>query len=250
MVNAILIVLLIPVCIIAVCLCWHILLWIFWSIVCLTISKKKEYTRTSAFYNWAFVLWYRYMMVTGRLKLHVTGREKVPLDKRFLLVSNHCSKFDNFIHCAVLKKNQIAYISKPENFKIPIGGRFMRRGLYLSLPRGNTKEEFKTIMKAISYIKEDKVSIGIFPEGSRSKDGKLQEFKPGAFKIAEKTLCPVVVCSMRGTIDIHKNWPWKRTDVYMDILEVIEPSVWEEKNTVEVSQYAYNLIQNNLNKAD
>ncbi len=245
MVNAIIFVLLIIACLIAAWISWQLLLWIFWSFVNLTINKKKEYTTTSAFYNWVFVLWYRYMMIAGRLKVHVTGYDKVPFGKRFLLISNHCSKFDNFIHCAVLKKTQIAYVSKPENFKIPIGGRFMRRGLYLSLPRGNTREEFNVIMKAIEYIKTDKVSIGIFPEGTRSKDGNLQEFKPGAFKIAEKAGCPIVVCSMRGTFNIHKNWPWKRTHVYMDILEVIEPSIWKEKNTVEVSQYAHDLVLKN-----
>lgn len=250
MINPVLLAFLIPACLVVFWISWQLLLWLFWICVNLTINKKKEYTKPSKFYNWAFVLWYRYMMVAGNLKVHVTGYEKVPFGKRFLLISNHCSKFDNFIHCAVLKKTQIAYISKPENFKIPIGGRFMRRGLYLSLPRGNTREEFKVIMKAIEYLKEDKVSIGIFPEGTRSKDGNLQEFKPGAFKIAEKAQCPILVCSMRGTFDIHKNWPWKRTHVYMDILDVIEPSVWQEKNTVEVSQYAHDLILNNINKAN
>lgn len=248
MFNALIIVLSVLAGLVAAWFLWQILLWLFWICVNLTINKKKEYTTTSRFYNWAFVLWYRYMMIAGRLKLHVSGYDKVPFGKRFLLVSNHCSKFDNFIQCAVLKKTQIAYISKPENFKIPIGGRFMRRGLYLSLPRGNTREEFKVIMKAIEYIKDDKVSIGIFPEGTRSKDGNLQEFKPGAFKIAEKAKCPVIVCSMKGTFEIHKNWPWKTSHVYMDILDVIDPSVWEEKNTVEVSQYAHDLILNNLNK--
>ena len=248
MVNAIVLTFVILGCIICVWILWQLLLWIFWIFVNLTINKKKEYTQPSAFYNWAFVLWYRYMMIAGRIKLHVSGYEKVPFGNRFLLVSNHCSKFDNFIHCAVLKKTQIAYISKPENFKIPIGGRFMKRGLYLSLPRGNTRQEFQVIMKAIEYIKDDKVSIGIFPEGSRSKDGKLQDFKPGAFKIAEKAKCPILVCCMRGTFDIHKNWPWKMTRVDMDILDVIEPSVWESKNTIEVSQYAHDLILNNLNK--
>lgn len=248
MVNAILIVLLIIAGLIALWISWQLLLWIFWIFVNLTINKKKEYTSISPFYNWVFVLWYRYMMIAGRLKLHVTGYEKVPFGRRFLLISNHCSKFDNFVHCAVLRKTHLAYVSKPENFKIPIGGRFMRRGLYLSMPRGNTKEEFKTVMKAIQYLKEDKVSIGIFPEGTRSKNGNLQEFKPGAFKIAEKAGCPIVVCSMKGTFDIHKNWPFKRSHVYMDILEVIEPTIWKEKNTVEVSQYAHDLILNNLNK--
>ncbi len=248
MVDALIIGLLIIACVIALWFSWQLLLWFFWIIVNLTISKKKEYTDISSFYNWAFVLWYRYMMIAGHLKVHVSGYDKVPLGKRFLLVSNHSSKFDNFVHCAVLKKFTIAYISKPENFKIPIGGRFMRRGLYISMPRGNTKEEFKAVMKAIDQIKKDKVSIGIFPEGTRSKDGKLQEFKPGAFKIAEKAQCPIVVVSTKGTFDIHKNWPWKKTHVYMDILDVIEPTVWSEKNTVEVSQYAHDLILNNLNK--
>ena len=247
MVNAIVIVLLILACLIAAWFSWQLLLWIFWIFVNLSINKKKEYSETSRFYNWTFVLWYRYMMIAGHLKVHVTGYDKVPFGKRFLLVSNHCSKFDNFVQCAVLRKTQMAYVSKPENFKIPIGGRFMRRGLYLSMPRGNTREEFKTVMKAIEYIKADKVSIGIFPEGTRSKDGLLHEFKPGAFKIAEKAKCPIVVCSMKGTFDIHKNWPWKLTHVYMDILDVIEPSVWEEKNTVEVSQYAHDLILKNIN---
>ncbi len=217
-------------------------------VVSLTISLKKEYTEPSKFYNWVFVLWYRYMMVAGRLKLHVSGYEKVPFGKRFLLVSNHCSKFDNFIQCAVLKKTQLAYISKPENFKVPIGRRFMRRGLYLPIQRDNAREGLKTVIKAIEYIKDDKVSIGIFPEGSRHAE--LAEFKPGAFKIAEKAACPILVVAMRGTRNIHKNWPWKRTHVYMDILELIEPSAWEGKNTVELSQYAHDIILKGIKNGD
>ena len=244
MINPVLLAFLIPACLVVFWISWQLLLWLFWICVNLTINKKKEYTKPSKFYNWVFVLWYRYMMVAGNLKVHVTGYEKVPFGKRFLLISNHCSKFDNFIQCAVLKKTQIAYISKPENFKIPMGGRFMRRGLYLPIERDNAKEGLKTILKAIDYIKDDKVSVGIFPEGKRGTE--LQEFKPGAFKIAEKARCPLVVCSMKGTTDIHKNWPWKRTDVYMDVLEVINPSVWNDKTTVDVSNYAHEIIYNDL----
>ena len=169
MINALLIVLFVIAGLIAFWFACQLLLWIFWIIVNLTISKKKEYTDISPFYNWVFVLWYRYMMIAGRLKVHVSGFEKVPFDRRFLLVSNHVSKFDNFVHCAVLKKLRIAYISKPENFKIPIGGRFMRRGLYIAMPKGNPREEVKAVMRAIDQIKKDIVSIGIFPEGTRVK---------------------------------------------------------------------------------
>ena len=122
---------------------------------------------------------------------------------------------------------------------------FFRKGylkkFYIS-SYGDTKEI--TFEQAIDYIKDDKVSVGIFPEGKRGTE--LQEFKPGAFKIAEKARCPLVVCSMKGTTDIHKNWPWKRTDVYMDVLEVINPSVWNDKTTVDVSNYAHEIIYNDL----
>lgn len=227
---------------------FHLFLWFFWLSISLTISMKKEYTKTNRFYNWVFVLWYRYMMIVGMIRLHVTGYEKVPFGTHFLLVSNHRSKFDNFVQCAVLKKTQIAYISKPENFKIPMGRRYMRRGLYLAIARNNPKEALGTILKAIDYIKSDTVSIGIFPEGTRSTDGSLKDFKPGSFKIAEKAGCPVVVCCMQGTENIAKNWPFKKTDVYMDILEVIPADVWAEKTTVEVAKYAQDLVQKNIDE--
>ena len=244
--NALLTVILIAAAIIGLVVLFHLLLWIIWLVISLTISMKKEYTKTSRFYNWVFVFWYRYMMFTGRLRLHVTGYEKVPFGTRFLLVSNHRSKFDNFVQCAVLRKTQIAYISKPENFKIPMGRRYMRRGLYLAIARNNPREAMGTILKAIDYIKKDIVSIGIYPEGTRSKDGKLLEFKPGSFKIAEKAACPVVVCCMQGTEKIAKNWPWKKTDVYMDILDVIDPAVWKEKDTVQVAAEVQNMIQKKI----
>ena len=246
MFNALIIVLSVLAGLVAAWFLWQILLWLFWICVNLTINKKKEYTTTSRFYNWAFVLWYRYMMIVGMIRLHITGYEKVPFGTHFLLVSNHRSKFDNFVQCAVLKKTQIAYISKPENFKIPMGRRYMRRGLYLAITRNNPKEALGTILKAIDYIKRDVVSIGIFPEGTRSKDGSLAEFKPGSFKIAQKAECPVVVCCMRGTENIAKNWPWKKTDVYMDILDVIDPEVWKEKDTVQVAAEVQEMIQKKI----
>ena len=98
----------------------------------------------------------------------------------------------------------------------------------------------------IEYITADKVSVGIFPEGSRGVE--LQEFKPGSFKIAEKTRCPVVVCCMKGTGNIHVNWPWRKTDVYMDILEVIDPKVWKEKDTVQVASEVQELIQKKIDE--
>lgn len=247
MIKVLLIVLQILVCIIALDILLHLLFWLCALITSLTITKE-EYTKPSKFYTKFLVFSYKYLIHVARVKVHVTGYEKVDFDKKFMLVSNHRSKFDNFIHCAFLDKANLAYISKPENFKIPMAGKLMKRCLYLPIQRGNPREGLKTILKAVDYIKNDLTCIGVFPEGTRSKDGNLLEFKPGCFKISEKSASPIVVCCMQGTENISKNWPWKKTDVYFDILEVIEPSVWQDKKTVDVAQYTHDLILNNINK--
>ena len=54
---------------------------------------------------------------------------------------------------------------------------------------------------------------------------------------------------MQGTEKIAKNWPWKKTDVYMDILDVIEPNVWKEKDTVQVASEVQEMIQKKIEEA-
>lgn len=224
------------------------LLWCFFFFIGFTIKYNKEYTKPSKFYNKIFVFWYKYICWQARVKIHSTGLENIPTNTRFMLVSNHRSKFDNFIHCVLLEKEQLAYISKVENFKIILARKYMKRGMYLPMNRGETKESLKTILKAIDYIKSGMLSIGVFPEGKRSKDGNLLEFKAGCFKIAEKSKCPIVVCCLQGTENIHKNFPWKRTHVYADFIKVYYQNDYENKTTVQISDEIYKLMYDKLNK--
>ncbi len=90
------------------------------------------------------------------------------------------------------------------------------------------------------------MSIGIYPEGTRSKDCKLQEFKPGCLKVAEKAECPMVIVATRGTEKIHKNVPFKRTHVYIDVIDVIPGDQCASIKTVELGKIAYEKIRNFL----
>jgi 1-acyl-sn-glycerol-3-phosphate acyltransferase len=74
----------------------------------------------------------------------------------------------------------------------------------LFLDRKDTKQGLKIILKAIDYVKEG-ISIFVFPEGTRSKDGKMIPFKAGAFKISTKTGCPIIPVVLSGTADIFEN---------------------------------------------
>ena len=170
----------------------------------------------------------------GRVK--VTGMEKIPTDRRFLLVCNHRSGLDPFASVPAFRKYNISYISKPENFKIPMVDPFLSHTCYMTIDRENARNAMKTLHKATELVKDDIVSVGIYPEGTRSRTGKLLEFKDGVFYIAKKAPCPIVVLTVQNAENVMKNFPWKSTEVKLDVLACIEPESFEKKSTHEISE--------------
>ena len=224
-----------------------LLVWIILLLISFTVPMNKVYDKPSKFYYKLFNVGYWLICKHGRVKYHTSGTEKIPYGKgRFLFVSNHRSKFDNMVHSLTMIKEPLAFISKTANFKIPLGKHYMQRSCYISVDQKSVKSGLNGVLRPISLIKSGVTSIAVFPEGTRSKDASLLEFKPGCFKIAEKTKCPIVVGVTQGTERIHKNWPWKRTQVYFDIIDVIYPEQYEGKTTVELSDYIHNEMKDYL----
>lgn len=232
--------------IIALWLAFETVYWLGIVFVALSINKKKEYKKLSKFYTGWLYGFYQYMMIHARLRVHVTGLEKVPFGTQYLFVSNHRSKFDHMVHSVVLKKQYMAFISKPENFTMPIASQLIYRGMYLPIERNNTREALKTIIKASEVLEKGSYSIGVFPEGTRSHDGNILEYKAGCFKIATKANAPIVVAVTQGTENIKKNAPWKHTDIYMDIIKVYYPEDYKDKTTVDVCDEIYALTKEHL----
>ena len=157
----------------------------------------------------------------GGVHVHVTGLEKLPHDHRFLLVSNHLFAFDPLIYYYAIPHDELAFISKKENFSLFMVAEIMRELLCLPIDRENDRAALRTILKAIQFLKEDKTSIAVFPEGYTSKTGELNSFRNGAFKIAQKAGVPIVVCVLSNTPAILKNMFRRHTDVYLDVLDII-----------------------------
>lgn len=222
-----------------------ILIYIFVFSMSFLCSKKKEYGKPSKFYYSLFNLGYDALIGSARVTIHVDGLDKVPDDSCFLLASNHLSRFDNMIQSYVLRNHIISYISKPSNFKIPFGNRYMNRSLYLSIDRDSPIKALRTINKATDLLTNDITSIGVFPEGTRSKDYELHEFKPGCMRIAVRSKKPVLVICMDNTQYIHKNYPWKRTHVYMRIIDCLDMSK-EETNTIDLANRLEEMIKQDL----
>lgn len=234
-----------PVCFVICIPIFSLLFWLLLWLTCFYVPVKKEYEKPSRLYQVLLNVGYWFLCSTARIKLHITGLEKMPEDRRFLFVSNHLSRFDNMVQSIALRKTPLAFISKPSNFKIPIGRHLISRCCYISIDRESPKSAMKSINRAVNLIKSDFVSVGVYPEGHRGKNYDLQEFKPGCFKVALKAKCPIVISTICGTEKIHKNFPFHRTDVYLDILECVE---FSDNKTTELSPKIKEIMQNNLNK--
>ncbi len=225
-----------------------VLLYILFLVICsLFVNPKKEYEEHSGFYrallNGATAVAIKIM----RIRLHVSGMEKIPADtKNLLFVSNHRSNFDPILTWHILKRWQPAFVSKSSNFKIPIFGRFIRKCCFMAIDRKNPRNAIKTIQKASELLKKGEVSIGIYPEGTRSKICKLLPFHNGVFKIAQKADAPIVVLAVSGTEKICKNYPFRHTDVHIDVLEILSAERVKSTKTDIIGEHIKTEMENHL----
>lgn len=218
-------------------LLFWLVLWIFSIFV-----PNKTYSEPSKLYLWLLNLAYAYVCEGARIKIHTSGFEKLPED-RFVLVSNHASNLDNMVQCVALGKRPIAFIAKEELFRIPIVRGMITRCCYISIDRKTSKRGKPAIEAAEDYLRRGVCSIGVYPEGHRNKGGALGKFHAGSFKIAVNTGTPIVVSSIVGAEDVKKRFPFRRTHVYFDILDVISPA---GRKSTELASDIRNMIADHI----
>ena len=182
-----------------------------------------------------------------RIWVKTSGLEKVPADGRFLLVANHTNDSDPIILLYALPGKQLAFISKKENASMFVIGPMMHKLQCQLINRENDREALKTILRCIQIIKEDKASIGVFPEGGIHDDRKFHKFRPGVFKIAQKAKVPIVVCTLKNTKDVvHNILHLKPSHVELKVLDVIPPEELVGVTTVEISDRCHKLMAEDL----
>lgn len=160
----------------------------------LFVSKKKVYTKRSSYYLWIQTRIIEILCIFCLVRVRVKGLDIVPKDRPFYLVGNHQSFFDPMLASMILRRWRFAFISKPENFKIPFIGRILHRNGYLAIDRENNRNALLTMSKAIEMMSKQGYSIGIYPEGHRNKtDEALLPFHAGSFRVAFKAKAPVLI---------------------------------------------------------
>lgn len=136
-------------------------------------------------------------------KTEIEGLENLPgPDEPAVYVSNHQSFLD--IYTLFLLERPFKFISKTSNFLIPIIGWAMYLTGHVPLRRMDTKSQMECLRRCLNLVKSG-VPIFFFPEGTRSRDGKMAHFKKGAFTIAAKANVPVIPVSLIGTGKLMPN---------------------------------------------
>ena len=173
---------------------------------------RFRYLRLLVFFMWR--LWLR----------KVYGIEKIPQEGPAIIASNHLSFFDFFIFASFLKKQTVFVAVKSLNQRTFVGW-FMKLDTIIYVDRD--KPGYRFFKELMWHLKEQRRIVVIYPEGTRSRTGKMLAPKPGFVKLAIKTGAAVIPVAMKGTYEIlppQKHVPkFRKADIYVGDKIFISP---------------------------
>jgi 1-acyl-sn-glycerol-3-phosphate acyltransferase len=151
-------------------------------------------------------LWCSWLLRTNGIHLKLEGVENLEQSQSYILVSNHASILDipGIIFAAPVP---VRFIAKKSLIWFPIFGFFLYMSDHILIDRESAQSALKSLKKA-SFLLKSGISIIVFPEGTRSPDGEVKDFKRGAFLLAQHSKFPVVPVSISGTYDMIPRQGW------------------------------------------
>lgn len=173
------------------------ILTLFWGSIAIIVSI---FNRTGNLSHLVARMWGRSILFVSRVKVQVQGLSHIDPAKAYIYMPNHLSNFDIPVLLAYLQV-QFRWLAKAELFKIPVFGYAMKRAGYISIDRSNRKSAFESL-KRTARVLQHGVSVLIFPEGTRSRDGNLGPFKKGGFVTAVESDATIVPVIIHGTWEI------------------------------------------------
>ncbi len=133
-------------------------------------------------------------------RFRIEGQEHLPPeDEPVVYVANHQSQAD--ILTVFLISRQFRWLAKESLFKVPFLGWAMSAAGYVPVKRGDRRSHSECMRRSAEHLKSG-TSMLFFPEGTRSKDGRLQPFKSGAFRLAKDAQVAVVPLTLQGASDL------------------------------------------------
>jgi 1-acyl-sn-glycerol-3-phosphate acyltransferase len=148
------------------------------------------------------------VLAIAGIKVKITGKENVVPKTPYVFVSNHLSLFD----IPVLQRyvpNDFSFVFKKEIARVPLFGWQMQLGPHIVIDRQNPAKAMKSIEKAKEMLTRKKISVLLFPEGTRSKTGEMLPFKRGAFHLATQVGFAIIPVTISGTQNLFQKKPFR-----------------------------------------
>jgi 1-acyl-sn-glycerol-3-phosphate acyltransferase len=194
--------------------------------------------------HWYATRWGRLLCAfNSRWSVEVVGREKIPSDRPLVIVSNHQGVGD--IIAVYFLDVQFKWISKAANFYVPAMGWFMFHAGYIPLRRGR-KDSIRRTLERARYYLDHGISILFFAEGTRSRDGSVLPFKPGAFKTAIEGGFDILPIGIGGTRDALPKHSWRfpdeQTPMKLVVGDLISTKGLTEADVGELAKRARDIV--------
>ncbi len=183
-------------------------------------------------YTWCMPVW----------GVKIIGRDKLSCRNTYVLVSNHQSQLDILVLYRLLFPYR--WVSKSEVFRLPFIGWNMRLNGDIPLKRGD-KISISQMMTRCETLLKNNISIFFFPEGTRSNDGRLKRFKPGAFilaKAAKVTIQPIVLNHTRQALPKHSFTTRGKHEMVVKVLDEIPYHRFKEMDAVDIAHMVQKTI--------
>lgn len=164
------------------------------------------------------------------IRVEIEGLENVPVGRPCIFMCNHVSNLDPPVVLPLLP-GRSSVLLKKELMSIPILGRAMRMGKFVPVERGGRRDAAQASVEAAMDALRSGLNILVYPEGTRSVDGRLSAFKKGPFFLAQQTEAPVVPIALSGTQNMmHKGSTAIVPGVArIQVLPVVEPSQYANR---------------------
>lgn len=213
------------------------------------LMRLLGFKKASQKLYWAFApALANYIIWLLNYRVHITGLENLPKDRvNVCYIANHQSLIDI---CMIVGKLKVkaAPIAKIEVLKAPFVGSFAKGVGTILLDRKSPKSSIKAILDGTNELKQGK-SVIIFPEGTRSKNGKLNQFKAGSYKMAiraQSTIVPIAIQGTRNGLEAKKGF--HRYDCYVNILNSSSAKDLTKEEQKELPSIISTQIENEYNK--
>jgi 1-acyl-sn-glycerol-3-phosphate acyltransferase len=179
------------------------------------------------------------------VRVRVEGLENIP-STACVFMSNHVSNMDPLALFPSIPR-RLSVLAKKELFRIPILGFGMRQAKFVPLDRSDRKAAIESLNAAVRFLHEG-LSFVVFPEGTRSLDGRLGPFKKGAFRMTIEAGVPIVPVSLAGTQHLLPKGEWavRPGDVTVRFDPPVDTSKYDVDHRGELLERVHTVVAENL----